>query len=58
VTSQQATFALAIAGRDVHFISFLFVIEQWFRAENILLSSRIKISTFCSFTGRRSGRKL
>jgi len=27
-------------------------------AENTLLNNRIKISTFCSFTGRRSGRKL
>jgi hypothetical protein len=38
---------------DVHFISSLFVIEQRFRAENTLLSNRIKISTFCSFTGRQ-----
>jgi hypothetical protein len=47
-----------IAGRDVHFISFLFVIEQQFRAENTLLSSRIKISTFCSFTGRTFRQKV
>jgi hypothetical protein len=36
---------------DVHFINFLFAIGQQFRAENTLLSNRIKISTFCSFTG-------
>ncbi|MGN6533532.1 MAG: VOC family protein [Ginsengibacter sp.] len=28
---------MALAGRDVYFISFLFVIGQWFRAENSLV---------------------
>lgn len=35
---------------DVHFINFLFTVELQFRAENSLLTNRIKISTFCSFT--------
>jgi len=42
---------LAIAGRDVHFISFLFVIEQWFPAENTLLSNRIKSQLFVRLLG-------
>jgi F0F1-type ATP synthase assembly protein I len=57
-TTLLATFALAIAGRDMHFISFLFVIQQQFRAENSLLSNRIKISTFCSFTGQTFQQKV
>jgi len=34
----------------VHSISFLFGIGQQFRAEKTLLSNRIKISAFCSFS--------
>ncbi len=43
---------------DVHFVSFLFVIRKQFRAENSLLSDRIKISTFCSFTGQTFRQKV
>jgi hypothetical protein len=43
---------------DVHFISFLFAIGQQFPAENSLLSNRIRISTFCSFTRQTFGQKV
>jgi len=54
----HTTSALAIAGHDVHFISFLFAIGLQFWAENYLLSNRIKISTFCSFTGQTFQQKV
>jgi len=37
-TPTASNIALAIAGRDEHFISFLFAIGQQFRAKNFLLS--------------------
>ena len=51
------TFALAIAGRDVHFINFLFVVYQQFQAENYLLNYESKYQLFVHLLGRRSGRK-
>jgi hypothetical protein len=52
------TSALAIAGADLHFISFF--VRYWAAvpAENSLLSNRIRISTFCPFTGQTFGQKV
>jgi len=43
---------------DGNIINFLFAIGLRFRAENSLLSNRIIISTFCSFTGQTFGQKV
>ncbi len=57
MTGQPLTFALAIVGQTEILSAFVRYLAVA-RAENYLLSNRIIISTFCSFTGQTFGQKV